>query len=99
MNKKVLLTLTILIMNIVAPLYAHASSLGEFKAAAILLAKALGWVFISIIIIIAGLLIYIKMSNKKTSYKPDYSENQKCEIDDTNNIDEAINSFLNINSK
>ncbi len=99
MNKKGLIILTAIIMSITAPLYAYASSLGEFKAAAIILAKAFGWVFVSIIIIFSGLLLFMKISKNKSENKPERAENFKCEIDDTNNIDEAINSFLNVNSK
>ena len=86
-------------MSITAPLYAYASPLGEFKAAAIILAKAFGWVLVSIIIITIGLLLFIKITKKKSSSTNSNIQNTKCEIDNTSNIDEAINTFLNINSK
>lgn len=96
MKNRILITLLILI-NVINPAFSLTLS-DEVKAGAFFLFKISAGVIISSIIIGIGLWIFsifiLKKSNKKNNSK---ANKFTCEIDDTKNMAEAINTFLMIN--
>lgn len=96
MNKKILIALILFLFSIIKPVYAYANN-SELKTVAVMFAKFSAGVFISIIIIGLGLLIYSRLRGGYSRKSKKINDFQDCEIDDTSTIDDAINTFLNIN--
>ena len=97
-NTKILTVLALIITSISVPAYGFELS-NELKAGAVYLVKISIGVVISSIIIAIGLWIYSRVQNNKLEKSPDSGANKfKCEIDDTTSMEEAISTFLNINS-
>lgn len=99
--KNKILTALIVLINIINPAYSIGVS-DEIKAGAIFFSKMMAFVFIMSIIIGIGLLILrpfiLNFILKKKIGKPNSKTNKfTCEIDDTKNMGEAINTFLTIN--
>lgn len=95
--KSKILTLLIVLISIINPAYSIGVS-GEIKAAAAFFLKISVGVIISSIIIAIGLWIFSLFVLKKKSGKTNSKTNKfTCEIDDTKNMGEAINTFLMIN--
>ena len=94
MNKKISIFLITFFSSVIAPVYAYSMS-KELKTVAIIFGKVSLLVFVSILVILLLLLIYKKI---KMQPYPKYNNDKKsCDIDDTETIDEAINTFLNVN--
>ena len=56
------------------------------------------WVVVCSVIIAIGLWVYKQILDRKNTKSPDSKADKfTCEIDDTETIDEAINTFLEIN--
>ena len=94
MNKKLLIFLITLFSSVIAPVYAYSMS-KELKTVAIMFGKISLLVFVSILIISILLLVYKKMK-MPVLHTYNVDENY-CDVDDTETVEEAINTFLNIN--
>ena len=98
MNKKLFTILLIIFTGIISPAYGFEIS-NELKAGAVYLVKISIGVVISSIVIGIGLWIYSRIKNNKLKKSPNSrAKDFKCDIDDTNSIDEAISTFLKINN-
>lgn len=97
MSKKIpIIVILTVVLSVFSQTFAFAIS-NEMKAVATKFVEIIIWVAISSIVIAIGAFIYKKIKNPKIINNKTLKQEFKCELDDTQTIDEAIDVFLKIN--